>query len=443
MILHIGFDDTDSRMGGCTTYIAALLVERLLNVGAEFLEYPNLIRLNPNVPWKTRGNGALCLRIRCDQNQRKSIFNEVQRTVKENMNLEHEGTDPGIVFFEGRVIPHEIKLFSEKTIQTMVNLSEARELLRRHNAWVIEYGSGLGVIGALAAIGETLDLDYTYELLTYRTARNRGTKRQLNLESVELMDEKTAPQTFGSIDPETGRVLITPRGGDPVLYGIRGETAEVVTKAHSMIEVFEEIERWVIFRTNQGTDAHLRRNVLINEVKPHDAVVVQGTVASPPRLVPKRHRFFSIRDGTGEIDCAAYEPTGTLRKAARDLRVGDSVRVYGGVRPRSNSFPLTVNLEKMEVLKLVPLITVENPDCPICKRKRMKSRGFGQGFKCVKCGFQSQEIRKRLVEAPRRLKEQLYITSTRSRRHLTKPLSRYGIEKTGNPHKMISCWHHP
>ncbi|MDH5495599.1 MAG: DNA-binding protein, partial [Candidatus Bathyarchaeota archaeon] len=62
VVLHIGFDDTDSPRGGCTTYIAALLVEKLQKLGATFNDYPNLIRLNPNVPWKTRGNGALCLR---------------------------------------------------------------------------------------------------------------------------------------------------------------------------------------------------------------------------------------------------------------------------------------------------------------------------------------------------------------------------------------------
>ena len=66
--LHIGFDDTDSPNGGCTTYIAAILVEKLSGMGVSFMDYPNLIRLNPNVPWKTRGNGALCLRLVCPEN---------------------------------------------------------------------------------------------------------------------------------------------------------------------------------------------------------------------------------------------------------------------------------------------------------------------------------------------------------------------------------------
>ena len=79
--LHIGIDDTDSPRGGCTTYIAALLVEKLSNMGATFIDYPNLIRLNPNVPWKTRGNGALCLRIKCDDTTTDEIFENVAYTV--------------------------------------------------------------------------------------------------------------------------------------------------------------------------------------------------------------------------------------------------------------------------------------------------------------------------------------------------------------------------
>ena len=61
--MHIGLDDTDSTKGGCTTYLTAVLIEKLEKFNVQFIDYPGLIRLNPNVPWKTRGNGALCLRF--------------------------------------------------------------------------------------------------------------------------------------------------------------------------------------------------------------------------------------------------------------------------------------------------------------------------------------------------------------------------------------------
>ena len=51
MILHIGVDDTDSPKGGCTTYIAALIIESLSKLNVNFLDYPTLLRLNPNTPW--------------------------------------------------------------------------------------------------------------------------------------------------------------------------------------------------------------------------------------------------------------------------------------------------------------------------------------------------------------------------------------------------------
>jgi tRNA(Ile2)-agmatinylcytidine synthase len=99
--LHIGFDDTDSPRMGCTTYIGAILVERLEALGCKFTDYPNLIRLNPNVPWKTRGNGAVCLRVSCEDSSVDKVKGSVLETVKTNSDLEYARTDPAVVFIEG------------------------------------------------------------------------------------------------------------------------------------------------------------------------------------------------------------------------------------------------------------------------------------------------------------------------------------------------------
>ncbi|MEM3174403.1 MAG: tRNA(Ile2) 2-agmatinylcytidine synthetase, partial [Candidatus Bathyarchaeia archaeon] len=98
MKLHIGFDDTDSPRGGCTTFVAALMIERFCSMGVQFADYPNLIRLNPNVPWKTRGNGALCLRIICEDSLYEDVKEEAIKVIEENSDLSYRGTDPGIVF---------------------------------------------------------------------------------------------------------------------------------------------------------------------------------------------------------------------------------------------------------------------------------------------------------------------------------------------------------
>jgi tRNA(Ile2)-agmatinylcytidine synthase len=153
--------------------------------------------------------------------------------------------------------------------------------------------------------------------------------------------------------------------------------------------------------------------------------------------------IFSIRDEAGEVDCAAYEPTGALRKVARDLIVGDSVEVYGAVRKPSAGKPLTVNLEKINILKLAPKMVLQNPVCPECG-KRLKSMGKNKGFRCEKCGARFYKARKVETAMKRELKTGLYVTSTRSQRHLTKPLRRYGLEKRGaEAEEMIENWHSP
>ncbi|NIR14610.1 DUF1743 domain-containing protein [Candidatus Bathyarchaeota archaeon] len=440
--MHIGFDDTDSPRMGCTTYIAALLVEKLCKLGVSFIDYPNLVRLNPNVPWKTRGNGALCLRIRCDKNLTEEIVELVIDAVEKNSDLDYAGTDPGAVFLFSNHIPDELKIFAKKAIQGIVKKEQALKLIKKFKAEAVGFKKGRGIIGGLAAIGETLEGDHTYEAIAYRTPQNRGTPRRVQAMSVAEMDEKTSPATFNNFDYEKQRVLITPRGPDPILYGIRGEKPEVVRQAHEIVRSQEPIERWIIFRTNHGTDAHLRKISFIHEIQPFNPVIAEGVVAANPRMIPGRHVIFSIKDESGKIDCAAYEPTGTLREAAKKLIEGDQVEVYGGVRPASTKHPVTINLEKMRILRLAPRIIFHNPKCSQCD-KRMESMGRNKGFRCKKCGFRSSKLEKVAVEQKRSLQRRLYITSPRSQRHLAKPHLRYGKEKTNAPKNMIKDWHSP
>ncbi len=96
------------------------------------------------------------------------------------------------------------------------------------------------------------------------------------------------------------------------------------------------------------------------------------------------------------MDCAAYEPTGSLRKIARELIVGDSIEVYGAVHKSTSSKPLTINLEKINILNLKPKTLLENPLCPNCG-KRLKSMGKNQGFRCEKCGEKFSDLKKKEV----------------------------------------------
>lgn len=440
--MHIGLDDTDSPRKGCTTYVAALLVEKLQRLGAEFIDYPNLVRLNPNVPWKTRGNGALCLRIEYNESDEDEIKETVIGTVEEHADFDYEGTDPGVVFFEGTRIPKKVRAFSKNAVMGIVNLKTALKLLKRFKAEAVGFKKCRGIIGALAAVGETLQGDYTFEILAYRVPENYGLKRRVDESSIVEMDMATAPYTFNNVDQEKERVLITPRGPDPILLGIRGETPETVKKAFEMVKPLEPVERWVIFRTNQGTDAHLKRVKQLSQIKPHNPVITRGTVAENPKIIPRRHVIFSIKDESAQVDCAAYEPTGVLRKIAGKLIAGDHVEVYGGVRAPSQNHPLTINLEKIRLLRLAPKIVYYNPVCPKCG-KRLKSMGRNKGFGCEKCGSRHNDLGKIEVKMEREIRRSLYMTSTRSQRHLTKPFRRYGMEKSHTILKgLIEDWYH-
>ena len=441
--MHIGLDDTDSTRKGCTTYITALLVEKLEKLNVKFLDYPSLIRLNPNVPWKTRGNGALCLRIAHATGLEDKIKEAAIGLVEEHSDLDFKGTNPGVVFFQNEKIPEEIKEFAEKAITGIVTLQKATGLIQKFGGEALGFKNCRGIIGALAAVGETFEADYTYELIAYRMAENCGLLRKVDAASIFEMDELTQPYTFNNVDSEKRRVVITPRGPDPILFGIRGETPEIVKEAFRIVKPLEPVERWVVFCSNQGTDAHLRRVAALNQLAPYSSVVVRGVVSRSPRLVPLRHVIFSISDGTGEVDCAAYEPTGALRKVARDLIVGDRVEVYGAVREPSAGKRLTVNLEKISILALAPEIVRQNPVCSECG-KRLKSMGRGKGFRCEKCGTRFSDAEKVQTVRERKLRAGLYVTSTRSQRHLTKPLRRYGLEKHGaGVAGMIGNWHVP
>jgi tRNA(Ile2)-agmatinylcytidine synthase len=437
--MHIGLDDTDSIKNGCTTYLAALLIEKLLQIPVQFIDYPALIRLNPNIPWKTRGNAALCLRFQHQTQLTNNIKQSVLSIWERHSQINNKKTNPGIVFYQNRIIPKELTTFSHQTETGIVTLNQAVKLIRKIGVEALGYNNCRGIIGALAAIGETLTNDYTYELIAYRIPKNWGTKRLVDRESIFNMDQILQPYVFNNIDKEKKRVLITPRGPDPILFGIRGETANIVKQALELVKPLEPIERWVIFRSNQGTDAHLTCVNSINELEHGRSVILNGIVSSNPKIVPVRHVIFSIKDSTGEIDCAAYEPTGELRRIAQELVVGDCIEAAGAVCKATKTKSLTINLEKIKVLFLNQKILQQNPLCTTCQ-KRLKSMGKHQGFRCEKCSKKFPYLKKQDTILPRTLKLGLYITSTHSQRHLTKPKRRFGQEKHGEPAMFVEEW---
>src|SRR2546425_11279680 len=417
-------DDTDSRLGGCTTYTAALLFQELVSKGLKPIDFPWLVRLNPNIPWKTRGNGALSLHFTLEEEQIQEVKQIAVGVVERATDLSQRSTDPAVVFLKGPV-PSALSEFSNTALHDVLSVKEARHVGDAVGVETHVLKGSRGLVGALASIGADFSRDRTFEIIAYRTPESIGTTRRVNLDSVRRMDAMFPGLTFNSVDPETGRVLICPDGPGRVPLGIRGEDPASVAKAFSQIEIDEPIERAVIFKTNQGTDAHLSCHRRIEALKPYQSTVIAGRVSGAPRVVRGGHVIFRTGDETGSVDCAAYRATGPVRETALQLVLGDSVTVSGGIRPRPLG-ELTLNIEKLEVTGLVDVVRLENPSCSNCET-RCESMGEGQGFRCRKCKARLPKTSRIQKLEPRKITLGVYLPPPRAHRHLTKPASRNGI----------------
>ncbi len=418
-ILHIGLDDTDSKQGMCTTYVAALVLERLEALGAKAVDYPHLIRLNPNCPYKTRGNAAVSLHVSLGVDMLDMVRDAVLEIVEANYERGYEDTQPGVAFLKTPAVPERLVGFGLRAVREMVTLEEALELAGEVGAELHGFNGGRGVIGALASIGCILS-SHTYEAIAYRMRENWGTVRRIDKTSVYALQQLGV--TFDSFDPVTGEVRVAPHTPCPVLAGVRALTPNDALKGLKMIRFLEDVERVVVFKTNQATDMHLTPAKII-QLKPYSNAVITGSVSRPAWTIKGGHTFIAIRDETGEIVCAAYRPTGGLRKIIRGLRVGDVVRVAGGVKPKPMG--LTLNLEKLEVLELAESYTIRPPRCDLCGGP-MKSKGRRGGFRCRNCGRRLQRTAALKVPEARTVCAGRYEVAATARRHLSKPLQLAG-----------------
>ncbi|MFW9807417.1 MAG: DUF1743 domain-containing protein [Candidatus Thorarchaeota archaeon] len=438
-LIHIGMDDIDSPDGKCTTHFASIVVERLEKWDVQWVDYPNLIRLNPNIPYRTRGNGAVSLRFMINSNGMNSIIPMIEELVLDYVVDEYPNTNPGVVLLSAE-IPPQVSQLAKLAMWRVVPIELAMRTIKRNSITYFSRGNGRGLIGALSAVGNTLQDDHTYEFIAYRSLSDCGSKRGVDVDSVLTMNQKMNNLVFSNIDTLTNRIMIEPHGRDPVLFGVRGETPESVIEAATFVKSKQDVDRWMVFRSNQGTGEHLTHLVDIRNLRPYMTAIVAGKVKSHPRMIEGGHTIFSIEDDAQKIDCAAYEPAGEFRDLIMKLRIGDLVNVHAGVRPKSRTHGLTLNIEGLEIIELAKVSKVSNPICPQCG-KRMKSAGSEQGYKCVKCGFKDREIDK--IETPelRDLQPGIYLPPERAQRHLTRPYARNDRMNSGSPRHLIIKWY--
>ena len=438
----IGIDDTDSREGMCTTYLCAVLVDELREYGE--VSTPRLVRLNPCIPFKTRGNGAVSLEIKVVTGKEEEVKELVKSWVSELSELQEEETNPGVVFIgdtalramcgggsdEKIVRMSKLKNFYETAVRDMLRIEHAYTLLSELHFDYFGLKKKRGLIGALAAASflmlqkrEPAYYDYTYELIAYRRKERWGTSRFIVEASVWDADEATYPLTWDTVDLANKKLVLAPHSPCPVLFGIRGDSVDSIDKAYKLINA-EPAEREMLFVTNQGTDSHL---ITYDEAKgtlhDHHSYILDGAVESNPRTIEGGHVVFalalSLAENTGDrIECMAYEPTKGFRDIIRELQIGDEVTVYGSFKNR------TINLEKIKLRKLNVEVK-SNPRCAKCG-KRMESAGKSQGYRCKRCKTYSSEKEVQIVD--REIDEGLYEVPPVARRHISKPLIRTYVE---------------
>ena len=415
-VLHVGIDDTDSPKGMCTTFLSYKIVKFLEDQNIEFIDYPSLIRFNPNIPWKTRGNGAVHLTIKTKNP--KKIKKKITQFVA-NYSDTKNGANPGLVFYQNESIPESFHKFSNLALWKLISRKNAKQFVSENKIDSFYLGNGQGLVGAIGAIGYKF-ADHTFELLSYRKKSQIGKKRIINKDSVRKMQSVTFPDTFNSYDNESNRVLITPHGPDPVFYGIRGETAKSVITASTMVSANEKLDGYMVFRSNQGTGDHLKNELQIDDLEPFTSGFLVGQVCNKPVTEKGGHVFFSVEAKGKRIKCGVYKPT-KITKVAQNLIVGDKIRIGGGIRKASKHHGRVVNVEFLDVLELAKNILLTNPTCKKCNKK-MKSKGNRQGFECIKCG--SKLFSKSNLEIPRKLQSKLYLPTISAHRHLTRPYQR-------------------
>ena len=418
----------------CTTYLACHIINQLKEENIAIVGYPRLIRLNPFARFKTRGNGGISFKIAIAEeddeysigihyDDSKEKVTKVQlakkiilKNIEDLSQMSHENTNPGVVFYEGE-ITEAMKNYAKKAIYSIISIKEAEDFAGKIGAEIHKFKKGRGIIGSLAAIACPLE-NFTYELLTYRVKENYGKKRSIDKSSVVEMDKKTFPETFENIDSNNGYIAIEPRTPCPILYGIRGESPDALKIAKDIVRVNEIIESYCIFKTNQHTDMHLQKVAKVKDMRKYGSYIVSGSVSKNPHVIEGGHVFFTLKDDSGNIEAAAYEPTKDFRKIIKKLVIGDQVQLFGGIGCGG-----TFNIEKIKILSLIKKQEFKNPVCHC--GKRMTSAGLNKGFKCKKCGYKLLNGKKIAIDEKRELTvNKFYETPVSARRHLSKPICR-------------------
>ena len=372
-----------------------------------------------------------------DDESMKDIFQKLEVLISQESEIGTKDTNPGLV-----VTTESFDIsYYHRAVRGFFPLDEARHVFgSKRDIHFACFGNGRGLIGCLGALAwlrnrDERELDRTFEIIAYRAERHWGAPRIVDVERARTL-ENDIPHSFNNYDHVNGKALIYPGSPCPVLFGVRGERGRELLTALTLLNV-EEMDRWQLFISNQGTDDHLFLK-RIAEIENYDSVISEGSVTEGPWTIAGGHVFIRIAEDGHEILASAFEPTKSFRNIIRALRVGDHIRLFGGVKGNDKRMgmagdtegenagqSLCINIEKIEILALVrERKKTANPRCSGCGSS-MKSMGRKNGYRCRRCGTKARE-EDAVFSFPKRALRQgeIYEVDGVARRHLSKPLKR-------------------
>ena len=424
--MFLAIDDTDSPNKMCTTFI---LTEIIHDAGLDIIGMPRLVRLNPTIPFKTRGNASLAVQLGKGVGEKKKIgsilgkeifsYDSGQESMDESdlmdiaekviyryADLDYEGTNPGIVASKKAFDP----AFYWKTVREVSKIDEAESFVMRNGGRFRKIKNGRGIIGAAAAIAWPRNT-VTYELLFYSDDKGHQIPRDLKFGLSQKAE--TIPGTFNNIDHENRHAAIFPDQSTPVLMGIRSVIVEGFLDNVLKLDGISDIHysRFMLYETNQASDDHIIENS--THFEDFHSYRIDGIISITPYSINGSHYFSEMVSDGKRIKIAAFEPTKEFRKVFRQLRPMDIVSVYGSIKNG------TLNVEKMQVKTVSKIYERKAPVCSSCS-VRTVNKGLND-YRCPICGKKIDIPSYELIK--REISPGLYDVPVSARRHLSKPFS--------------------
>ncbi|MCW6168231.1 MAG: tRNA(Ile)(2)-agmatinylcytidine synthase [Thermoplasmatales archaeon] len=432
--MFLAIDDTDSPKNMCTTFV---LTEIIHETGMDIIGMPRLVRLNPTIPFKTRGNASLAVQLGKGIGEKRKIGNILgkdifsydsgeesidesdlmdiaEEVIYRYADLDYEGTNPGIVASKTTFDP----AFYWKAVREVSEISEAEDFIIHSGGHFRKIKNGRGIIGAAAAIAWPRNA-ITYELLFYSDDKNHQIPRNLQFylsEKAEMIQG-----TFNNIDRENRHPAIFPDQSTPVLMGIRSMTDEGFLENVLELDGISDLHysRFMLYETNQATDDHIIENSTY--FWDFHSYRIDGIISITPYSINGSHYFSEMISNGKRVKIAAFEPTKEFRKIFRQLRPMDLVSVYGSMKNG------TLNVEKMQIKATSKIYGRTAPECPDCS-VRTVNKGLND-YRCPVCGKIMNLPSYESIE--RDVSPGFYDVPVSTRRHLSKPfsISGYSLRK--------------